>query len=360
MDHNSFQFLADLLATPSVSGTEQRAARVVRQWLEPHVDEVRTDVHGNTFFVLNPQGAPRVMLAAHIDQIGFMVNYINDQGYLYLVPVGGIDMAVVPGSRITIHSAKGAVPGVIGRKAIHLMKADERDGAKKFDLTELHVDIGAKGRKEAAARVQVGDTATFQLGVEKLGSDLITAHAMDDRVGVWVMAEALRLIAIDKSKRHKLKAGVFGVATVQEEIGLRGALTAANGLEPQVGIAIDVCHAIDTPGVEEKAFGSIKMGRGPTLSYGPNINGPLNAILEKAAQSAKVKFQREANPRATGTDANTMQISKAGVATALIGLPCRYMHTQVEVVSQADLTNAARLLAEALLQLNSGTRFIPQ
>jgi tetrahedral aminopeptidase len=222
------------------------------------------------------------------------------------------------------------------------------------------VDIGAKNKRAAEKRVQVGDTATFQLGVEKLGTDLLTAHGMDDRVGVWVMAEALRLIATDKAKRARLKAGVFGVATVQEEIGLRGATTAANGLEPQVGIAIDVTHAIDTPGVEEKAHGSVKMGQGPTLSYGPNINAPLNAILEQAAKAAKVKFQREASPRGTGTDANVMQISKAGVATALISLPCRYMHTQVEVVSQTDITNAARLLAEALLHLTPDASFIPQ
>jgi tetrahedral aminopeptidase len=360
MDKPSFQFLSDLLATPSVSGTEQKAARVVRQYLEPLMDEVRTDVHGNTFFILNPGGAPRVMLAAHIDQIGFMVNFINDQGYIFLVPVGGIDVAVVPGSRLTIHGESGPVLGVIGRKAIHLMKPDERDSGKKLELAELHVDIGAANKKEAEKVVQVGDTATFQLGLVKLGGDLISAHACDDRVGVWVMAEALRIIASDKSKRSKLKAGVFGVATVQEEIGLRGATTAANGLEPQVGIAVDVTHAIDTPGVEEKAYGSIKMGKGPTLSYGPNINGPLNGLLEKAAKAAKIDFQREASPRGTGTDANVMQISKAGVATALIGLPCRYMHTQVEVVSQADLTSAARLLAEALLHLTPATSFIPQ
>lgn len=360
MDKTSFQFLSDLLATPSVSGTEQKAARVVRKFLEPLMDEVRTDVHGNTFFVLNPSGSPRVMLAAHIDQIGFMVNFINEQGFLYLVPVGGIDVAVVPGSRLTIHAEKGPVLGVIGRKAIHLMKPDERDGGKKFDLTDLHVDIGAKNKKEAEKIVQVGDTATFQLGLAQLGDDLITAHACDDRVGVWVMVEALRILASNKSKRSRLKAGVFGVATVQEEIGLRGAITAANGLEPQVGIAIDVTHAIDTPGAEEKAHGSIKMGKGPTLSYGPNINGPLNDLLAKAAKTAKVSFQREASPRGTGTDANVMQISKAGVATALISLPCRYMHTQVEVVSQADLTNAAKFLAEALLLLTPDTSFIPQ
>ncbi len=360
MDKASFQFLSDLLATPSVSGFEQGAAGVVRRWLKGQVDDIRSDVHGNTFFVLNPTGSPRVMLAAHIDQIGFLVNHITDQGYLYLVPVGGVDLAVVPGSRLTIHGEHGPVLGVIGRKAIHLMKPEERDGAKKFDLSELHVDIGAGSKKAAQKRVQVGDPVTFQLGVAQLGDDLITAHALDDRVGVWVMAQALRIISADKTKRSRLKAAVFGVATVQEEIGLRGALTAAYGIEPQAGIAIDVTHATDCPGVDQKAHGEVKMGQGPTLSHGANINPALNALLARAAKSSGIPVQREASPRATGTDANTMQISRAGVATAILGLPCRYMHTQVEVVSRNDLLNAAKILAETLLTLSPNTNFIPK
>jgi tetrahedral aminopeptidase len=359
MNKDSFQFLSDLLATPSVSGFEQAAARVVRKRLDGHADDIRTDVHGNTFFVLNPAGSPRVMLAAHIDQIGFMVNHITDDGYLYLVPVGGIDMAVVPGSRLTIHTPRGPVLGVIGRKAIHLMKPEERDGAKKFDLSELHVDIGAKNAKAAQKLVSVGDPATFHLGLAELGPDLITAHALDDRAGVWVMAEALRLIAADPAKRKKLKAAVYAVATVQEEIGLRGALTAAYGIEPQAGIAIDVTHATDCPGVEQKAHGSIKMAAGPTLSYGANINPALNALLAQAAKTARIPVQREAAPRGTGTDANVIQVSRSGVAAALIGLPCRYMHTQVEVVSRTDLVNAAKLLAEGLVALSPDTSFIP-
>ena len=360
MEKEALAFLAELLGTASVSGFEQAAARVVRRRLEGQVDDMKTDVHGNTFFVLNPGGAPRVMLAAHIDQIGFLVNHIADDGYLYLTAVGGVDLAVVPGSRLTIQGAQGPVLGVIGRKAIHLMKAEERDGAKKFDLSELHVDIGAKNAKEARKRVEVGDPVTFQLGLAELGSDLITAHGLDDRVGVWVMAEALRLIAGDKAKRGKLKAAVYGVATVQEEIGLRGAFTAAFGVEPQAGIAIDVNHATDCPGVEQKAHGAVKMGGGPTLSYGANINPALNKVLERAAKTAKVPVQREAAPRGTGTDANAMQISRFGVATALISLPCRYMHTQVEVVSRGDLVNAAKLLAEGVVALTGEMSFVPE
>jgi putative aminopeptidase FrvX len=241
-----------------------------------------------------------------------------------------------------------------------MMKPEERDGAKKFDLTELHVDIGAKNAKAAQKLVSVGDPATFHLGLAELGPDLITAHALDDRVGVWVMAEALRLIAADKAKRAKLKAAVYAVATVQEEIGLRGALTAAYGIEPHAGIAIDVTHAIDCPGVEKKAYGDVKMGGGPTLLYGPNINPALNAVLAKAAKSARIPVQREAAPRGTGTDANVIQTSRSGVAAAILGLPCRYMHTQVEVVSRADLVATAKLLAETLVALSPDTNFVPQ
>jgi endoglucanase len=300
------------------------------------------------------------MIAGHIDQIGFLVNHVTDQGYLYLTAVGGVDLAVVPGSRLTIHTQSGPILGVIGRKAIHLMKADEREGGKKFDITDFPVDIGAKSKEEASKKVRIGDPVTFELGVAKLGDDLITAVAMDDRVGVWVMAEALRLIATDPTRRSRLKAAVFGVATVQEEIGLRGAHTAAYSIDPQIGIAVDVAHSTDSPGVDEKAHGSIKMGQGPVLAYGPNINAPLNALLEQAGKATEIPLQREAAPRATGTDANTMQITRAGVATAILGLPCRYMHTQVEVVSKTDLTNAANLLAEMLLTVTPDTSFVPE
>ena len=267
---------------------------------------------------------------------------------------------MVPGSRLTVHAAGGPVQAVVGRKAIHLMKTEERDQAKKFDLADLPIDIGAKNREEALKLVKVGDSVTFTLGVAQLGEDLITAHALDNRMGVWVLAEALKIIAADPAKRARLKAAVYAVATVQEEIGLRGALTAAYGIEPQVGIAVDVTHATDTPGVDEKAHGTVKMGQGPTLSYGANINPILNGIMEDAAKAVDVPIQREAAPRATGTDANAMQISRGGLATALLSVPCRYMHTPVEVVSRTDLDNAAKVLAETLLLIAPETSFVPQ
>ena len=360
MDDRPYAFLSTLLATPSVSGFEQPAAKVIKDYLKPYATEVRTDVHGNTLFALNPKGSPRVMLAGHVDQIGFLVNHINEQGFIYLTAVGGVDLAVVPGLRLHLHGRNGPVLGVIGRKAIHLMKPEERDGGKKFDLTELHVDIGAKNKEEALKLVDVGDSVTYILGVAKLGDDLITGPGLDDKVGAFVVAEALRLLA-ERAKKSpgKLKAAVYSVATVQEEIGLRGAHTAAFGIDPQVGIAIDVCHATDYPGADEKMAGTMKAGKGPSLSIGPNINPPLNKILFAAAHKAGIAVQKEAAPRATGTDANVIQVTRSGVAAALVGLPCRYMHTPVEVVSLADLEAAAKLLAEAIWGLTGETSFIP-
>lgn len=352
MDDKSFDFFSSLMSVQSVSGSESDAANVLSNWLKPHVDAIERDVHGNTSYVLNPQGSPRVMISTHIDQIGFLVSNITEKGYVYLAAVGGIDASLVPGSRLILHGAKGPVTGLVGKKAIHLMKPEERESNKKVELTDLFVDIGARTREEAAAKVQIGDPVTFFLGVSKLGNDLITAHALDNRSSVWIMAETLRRIGSDKAKRKKLKAAVYGVATVQEEIGLRGAMTASFGIKPDVGIAVDVCHATDYPGADDRTNGTINAGEGPSLSYGPNINKKLNTLLEEAAKTAKAPIQRQAAPRGTGTDANAIQISRAGVATALIGLPCRYMHTPVEVVSTKDMTYAADILVEFLLKLS--------
>ncbi len=359
MDQKGFEFFSALMSTQSVSGNESDAANLVGEYLRPHVDDIERDVHGNTSFVINPKGSPRVMIATHIDQIGFLVSHINDKGYLYLAPVGGIDTQIVPGSKLVIHGRNGPVTGLVGKKAIHLMRPEERESTKKIEMADLFVDIGAKSREEAEKKIQIGDPVTFILGITKLGNDLVTAHALDNRSSVWIMAETLRKIGSDKKRRKQLNAAVYGVATVQEEIGLRGAITASFGIKPDVGIAIDVCHATDYPGADERINGSVQAGGGPTLSYGPNINKKMNSLLEEAAKSAGQNIQRQAAPRGTGTDANAIQISRAGVATALIGLPCRYMHTPIEVVSTADMTAAADIMVEFLLKLTPEVSFVP-
>ena len=248
MQAESFEFLQSMLTTPSVTGFEQPVARIVRKRMQPFADKISTDLHGNVIVALNPGASPRVMLAGHIDQIGLMVKYVNDDGFIYFGAVGGVDLAVLPGSKLTIHGTNGPVDGVIGRKPIHLMKAEERNGSK-LELTDLWIDIGAKDKAAALEKVSVGDSVTYMLGVTKLGDDFIAGAGMDDKVGAFVVMEALRLC---HEKKSAMKCALFAVATVQEEIGLRGAHTSTFGIDPMVGIAVDVTHATDNPGADKK------------------------------------------------------------------------------------------------------------
>jgi len=352
----SYEFLQSMLTTPSVTGFEQPVARIVRKRMQPFADKITTDLHGNTIVALNPGASPRVMLAGHIDQIGLMVKFISDEGFIYFGAVGGVDLAVLPGSKLTVHGSNGPVEGVIGRKPIHLMKPEERNGAK-LEVHDLWIDIGAKDKATALEKVAVGDSVTYTLGVTKLGDDLIAGAGMDDKVGAFIVMEALRLC---HEKRSSLKCALFAVATVQEEIGLRGAHTSAFGIDPTVGIAVDVTHATDNPGAEKKQVGEASLGKGPTISFGPNINPVVSQMLVDAAKGRDLPYQRQAAPGATGTDANTIQLTRAGVATGLIGVPNRYMHTQVEVVSLSDLENSAALLAEMILSITPDTDFTPR
>jgi endoglucanase len=236
------------------------------------------------------------------------------------------------------------------------MKAEERNGAK-LETHDLWIDIGAKDKAAALEKVAVGDPVTYTLGITKLGDDLIAGAGMDDKVGAFVVMEALRLC---HEKRASLKCALFSVATVQEEIGLRGAHTSAFGVDPTVGIAVDVTHATDNPGADKKQVGEATLGKGPTVSFGPNINPVVAQLMVDAAKEHDHPYQRQAAPGATGTDANAMQLARAGVATGLIGVPNRYMHTQVEVVSLSDLENSAALLADMILKIGPDTDFTPR
>lgn len=353
MRKESYEFLREILETPSPSGFEQPLQRRVRERMKPFADAMTTDVHGNVAVTLNPKGSPVVMLAGHCDQIGMMVKYIDDNGYLFVVAVGGIDPSVLPGSRVVVHSKHGPIDGVIGRKPIHVLKPEERGG--KVELRELWVDIGAKKKKEVEQVIGVGDPVTFHLSVTPLGTDRVSAPAFDNKCGVFVVMEALRLCS-----RRKLSCALHAVSTVQEEIGLRGARTSCYGLDPQVGIAVDVTHATDYPDVDKRTIGDVKIGAGPTIVSGANVNPKLEQILLKTAASKNIPHQREAAPGGTPTDANAIQLTRSGVATALIGIPNRYMHTQVEVVSLTDLTNAAKLIADAVASISKRTNFIPE
>jgi endoglucanase len=339
MHEPSLAFLKQLLNTPSASGFEHDIQEVVRSWAGQHADDVRTDRHGNVLAVLNPGAGPRVMLAGHCDQIALMVQHIDDNGFLYVQPIGGWDMQVLLGQNLTVWTQEGPVNAVVSRKATHLLTGDERNKVPQF--TDVWVDIGAKDRKEAEGLVTPGDPVTFALEYRELRNGLATSPAMDDKVGVWVVMETLRLL-----QGRPLQASIYCVSTVQEEIGLRGATTSSYGIHPTVGIAVDVTHSTDTPGNEKKQLGDVKLGSGPVIFRGANINRRVFERLRDTASAVEIPAQIRGAPRATGTDANAIQLARDGVATGLIGIPNRYMHSPVEVVSLDDLDRAARLLAE--------------
>lgn len=352
MNQESLDFLATLIGTASPSGFEWGIQSVLQNRMKEYCGDVRMDVHGNVIGVINPSAPLRVMLSGHCDEIGFMVTHIDDKGFVYFAAVGGVDPAVASGQRVRVHTAKGPVFGVIGRKPVHLLEQEEKGKALK--LHEMWIDIGAKNRKDAEKHISIGDYATIDVGLERMKNELVAGRGFDDRAGAFVVVETLR-----KLQGRKLGVAVYGVTSVQEEIGLRGAQTSAYGIDPHAGIAVDVGFASDFPGSDPKRTGECFLGKGPVLHRGPNINPVLGRMLEDTAKRRKIACQMTAEPRATGTDANAIQINKAGVAAALLSVPNRYMHTPVEVISLIDLDNASTLLAHFLSDLKPGQSFIP-
>jgi endoglucanase len=258
---------------------------------------------------------------------------------LYVQPIGGWDMQLLLGQYLTVWAKDGPITGVVSRKATHLLTPEER--AKVPIFTDIWVDIAAKDKAEAESVVRPGDTVTFALGMHSLRNGFAASPGMDDKVGVWTVFEALRLL-----HGRTLNASVYVVSTVQEELGLRGATTSSYGIHPTVGIAVDVTHATDTPGNDKKLLGDTKLGDGPVLYRGANINPRVFEKLEATAKAHELPVQVRGAPRATGTDANAIQLSRDGVAAALVSIPNRYMHSPVEVVALTDLERAAKLLAE--------------
>ncbi|GIW79278.1 MAG: endoglucanase [Gemmatales bacterium] len=352
MHDASHAFLKELLTTPSPSGFERPIQDVVRSWAKPLADSVHTDRHGNVIAAINPAGKPRVMLAGHCDQIGLMVQHIDENGFLYVQPIGGWDMQILLGQNLTVWTRQGGIPAVLSRKAPHLLTNDERNKTPQF--TDVWVDIGVKDRKEAEELVTPGDPITPALAYRDLRNNIAASPAMDDKVGVWVVMETLRLL-----KGRELSAAVFCVSTVQEEIGLRGAKTSAFGVDPDIGIAVDVTHATDTPGSEKKQVGETKLGGGPALFRGANVNPHVFERLEQTAKKFQIPVQIKGAPRATGTDANVIQLNREGVATGLVGIPNRYMHSPVELVSLDDLEAAAILLTEFCASISPDMDWTP-
>jgi len=352
MEDSALTFFKAILETPSPSGYEQPVQRVVRDYVGSFADEIRSDSHGNLIAVKNPQNPLRVMYAGHCDQIGLIVQFIDDHGFLYIQPIGGWDPQQLIGQRLTIWTAAGPVKGVVARKPIHLLTEEERKQVPK--IKDLWIDIGAASRDEAAERVRIGDPVTFQLSFEMISDDFANSPGMDDKTGLWVVMEALR-----RASKESLSCALHSVSTVQEEIGLRGARTSAYGIDPQVGIAVDVTHATDCPTVDKKTEGDVKLGGGPVITRGPNCNPRVVERLIAVAEQKGIDYQLAAIGRATPTDANSLQVTRSGVATGLVSIPNRYMHSAVETISLADLDQAADLLAGFALSLREDETFEP-
>ena len=353
MEARAKKFFQDILETPSPSGYEQPVQDLVRSYVGEFADEVSTDLHGNVIACCNPGADLRVMYAGHADQIGLLVSYIDENGFIYTNTIGGWDPQQLIGQRMTIYTESGPIPAVIARKAIHLLDEEERKQVVK--TKELWLDIGAKDRSEAAKIVRIGDPVTLELGYQEMRNDLANSPGMDDKTGLWVCVEALR-----RAQKKGLNVSLYAVATVQEEIGLRGARTSAFGIDPQVGIAVDVTHATDCPTIEKSQEGDIKLGGGPVVYRGPNMNPIVVEQLREAAQYAEIPCQWAANGRGTGTDANAIQLNRAGVAAGLVSVPNRYMHSAVEMISLHDLDMCADLLATFASKMENQADFTPR
>jgi len=352
VEATALEFFKKILETPSPSGYEGPIQETVRDYVAEFADEVTTDVHGNVIAVKNPDAPLRLMLAGHCDQIGLIVQHIDDEGFLYVQPIGGWDPQMLIGQRMTLWTESGPVFGVIGKKPIHLLTEEDRKKVPK--IKDLWLDIGAADKEEAEGLVRIGDPVTVELAFNQLRNERAVSPAMDDKAGAWVVIEALR-----RAKKAKLNCALYAVSTVQEEIGLRGARTSSFGIDPQVGIAVDVTHATDCPTIDKKEEGDVKLGKGPVIYRGPNMNPKVVGQLIETAEAHELPYQLAAEGRATGTDANAIQVNRSGVAAGLISIPNRYMHSPVEMISLEDIDQAADLLARFAEQLGPEAEFVP-
>jgi putative aminopeptidase FrvX len=352
MRQQSLSFLQTLVNTPSPVGHEARGQRVWLDYARKFADETFSDAYGNCVAVLNKGGSPRLMLAGHADEIAMAVNYISEEGFIYVRKMGGVDAAITKAQRVVIHARNGSVKGVVGNVAPHLMK-EEKD-PKPPKIHDLFIDIGVSNRKEAEQFVRIGDPITLTDQFELLRNDLVVARAFDNRIGTFAVAETLRLL---KQNKSKLQAEICAVSNVQEEVGLLGARQIAYSLKPDVALVVDVTHATDYPTVNKQQHGDIKIGKGPTITHGGCNHPEVVARIEAVANAHKIPLQHEAMSSTSGTDTDAIFWTRGGIASALISLPNRYMHSPVELVSLRDLELIPELLAGVAASLKKGEQF---
>ena len=343
MQPEALDFLKRLMALPTPSGWESDGMRLAAEYLKPCADQLAFDLHGNLHAVLNPGATTRVMIEGHCDEIGFMVQYIDEKGFLTLTAVGGVTVPLLAGERVVIRGRSGPVNGVFGVRPPHLMKPDERDKVAPRDLADIAVDIGAADRKEAESLVELGAPAVIDAGWRPLAGDRVSCRGFDNRIGAFIVAETFRRLA-----GRPLPVELHLVASVQEELGLVGATTAAFAVQPHAGICVDVGFASDTPGNDNKLVGDAALGKGPLICFGPTYNPVLRGHLETTAAARQIPWQRQVRNRGNSTNAWAMRLAGRGAAVALLSVPLRYMHSAVETLSLADVEHSIALLQAAL------------
>ncbi|HEX8086265.1 MAG TPA: M20/M25/M40 family metallo-hydrolase [Solirubrobacteraceae bacterium] len=345
--------LRALLTSFGPSGVEGDAAAAWREAARTFTSDVSGDVMGSSIARVPGTGAgPMVAILGHVDEIGLIVTHIDDEGLLWFGQVGGWDPVILVGQRVEVATRDGRIPGVVGKKPIHLLKADEREKVPK--LEELHIDIGARDGDDARRLVRVGDVAVIAGEPVELANGRFASRSMDNRLGAWVALEAARLVA----EAGGAPGEVVAVATAMEETGLWGAVTSAFALEPDVAIVVDVTHATDAPGVNKRTEGDHALGSGPVIGRGTVLHPHVYDLLVEAAESEAIPYTIEATGRGTGTDADVVHISRSGVPTGLVAFPLRYMHSPVETVQLEDVEAAARLIAAFALRLRADASFV--
>lgn len=352
MRTESFTFLEKYLNNASPTGFESSGQQLWLDYIRPYIDEYYADTYGSVVGVINPKAKYKVVIEAHADEISWFVNYITKEGLIYLKRNGGSDHQIAPSKRVNIHTKQGIVKGIFGWPAIHVRNAASEETPA---MKNIFLDLGCNSAEEVEKMgVHVGSVATFDDEMMVLNDRYYVGRALDNRIGGFMIAEVARLL---KEKKRKLPFGLYIVNAVQEEVGLRGAEMIANRIKPNLAIVTDVCHDTQTPMYDKKAQGDLTAGKGPVLTYGPAVHNNVLDMIIDVAQQKKIPFQRAAASRATGTDTDAFAYSNEGVASALISLPLKYMHTTVETVHKDDVENVIQLIFATLIQLKDGHDF---
>lgn len=352
LNKKSLDFLKKYLNNASPTGYEWDGQKLWMDYLKPYVDDFITDTYGTAVAVINPKAKYKVVIEGHADEISWYVNYISDNGLLYVIRNGGSDHQIAPSKIVNIHTKKGIVKGVFGWPAIHTRDRSKEEAPKPDNI---FIDIGAKDKEEVEKMgVHVGCVITYPDEFHILNGDKFVCRAIDNRMGGFMIAEVARLISENK---NKLPFGLYVTNSVQEEIGLRGAEMITQTIKPQVAIVTDVTHDTTTPMIDKKKEGLLELGKGPVIAYAPAVQQKLRDLIIDTAEENKIPFQRSALSRATGTDTDAFAYSNGGVASALISLPLRYMHTTVEMVHKDDVENVIKLIYKSLLKIKEGETF---